>query len=194
MRALKRAIALALLLVAPSVASGELIRFRAADGTIGLVDHPSKLPPGATVLGVADETKSAPPAKPAPDDAARDRLRGGLEGRGAEPSLGRQRRGLRMNPGSGDVGDYEGGPSTGSAGWCQRGRSAQERLERAEERLASAEESYDRCDEGGGVHECSRSSLEAAERELANAEQGLSQVEADCRSAGCNPGWLRCAP
>jgi hypothetical protein len=194
MRALKRAIALALLLLATTALGGELVRFRAADGTIGLVDHPSKLPPGATVLGVADKTKSTAPAKPAPDDAARDRLRGGLEGRDAEPSFDRHRTGVRMNPGSGDVGDYEGGASSGSAGWCQRGRSAQDRLDRAEERLASAEEAYDRCDEGGGVHECSRSSLDSAERELENAEKGLSQVEADCRSAGCDPGWLRCAP
>jgi hypothetical protein len=188
----KRAAALALLLLATSAAGGELIRFRAADGTIGLVDDPSKLPPGATVLGVADKTKTAKPAD-ADDAAASDRLRGGLGGRDEEPSFGRHRTGVRMSPASRDAGDDEGGASSGSAGWCQRGRSAQDRLDRAEERLASAEEAFDRCDEGGGVHDCSRSSVDSAERELESAEKGLSQLEADCRSAGCNPGWLRCA-
>ena len=56
-----------------------------------------------------------------------------------------------------------------SIGWCNRGRAAEGRVERAEERLAQAEEWYDRCDDGGIANYCSRSSLEAAEREVERA-------------------------
>ena len=44
---MKRVAVLAVLLLAGPSAGGDLVRYRAADGTIGLVDHPSKLPPGA---------------------------------------------------------------------------------------------------------------------------------------------------
>jgi hypothetical protein len=170
MRALAGAAALAWIAVALPATSGELVRFRKADGTIGLVDHPSKLPPGAVVLGVSQATET-PDA--APDPPARNR-------RAAPPAASSASRNAADD--------------SRKHAWCQRGRSAEQRVTRAEERLASAEESFDRCDDGGGVNYCSRASLDAAERELENAEETLSQVEADCRSGGCDPGWLRCGP
>jgi hypothetical protein len=184
-RALKRALALAVLLSAAPAPAGDLIRFRAPDGTIGMVDSPAKLPPGAQVLGVSTPTKRAPD-----DDTSagsQEHARDALLDPGSEPRSGARR--MHAPASSGDS-----GASASSAGWCSRGRSATDRVARAEERLASAEEAYDRCDDGGRLRECSRGSLDAAERELANAEENLSRVEADCRSSGCDPGWLRCAP
>ena len=82
----------------------------------------------------------------------------------------------------------------GSASWCQRGRAAEDRIERAGDRLTIAEESYDRCNDGGRIDECSRSSLDAAEREVENAQEAQNELEADCRRSACDPGWLRCTP
>lgn len=94
------------------------------------------------------------------------------------------------------------GPSAGgdlvryraADGTINRGRDAARRIDRAEERFAQAEEWYDRCDDGGIANYCSRSSLEAAEREVESAQEALADLEQDCRRSGCDPGWLRCAP
>jgi hypothetical protein len=169
LRAVRCTLAAAVLLLAASAAGGDLVRYRAADGTIGLVDHPSKLPPGATVLQTSKPTERAPDPEPAP-----------------EPLLQRnapaQRRSFAdpMSP-------------AGSDSWCQRGRAAEQRIERAGDRLAMAEESYDRCNDAPRS-ECSRSGLEAAEREVENAQEAQNELEADCRRSSCDPGWLRCTP
>jgi len=167
----KRVAVLAVLLLAGPSAGGDLIRYRAADGTIGLLDHPSKLPPGATVLQLSKPTQGAPSS-----DA------------GATPAPNAAPARFAEEPASAEADDGR------AIGWCNRGRAAEGRVERAEERLAQAEEWYDRCDDGGIANYCSRSSLEAAEREVESAQEALADLEQDCRRSGCDPGWLRCGP
>jgi hypothetical protein len=166
-RAVGRILLAALLLSGPA-AGGDLVRYRAADGTIGLVDHRSKVPPGATVLDVSKPTErvpasEAPPAPPAP--RPRPSLAASAEESAADAGL-----------------------------WCGRGRDAEDRIERAEANLAQIADWYDRCDDTQLYNWCSRSSLDAAEVEVQNAEDALTELEDDCRRSGCNPGWLRCAP
>jgi hypothetical protein len=176
LRAVRTSLAAALLLLAASAAGGDLVRYRAADGTIGLVDHASKLPPGAMVLQTSKQTEPEPSVEPEP---------------AAEPAPARRRlfdRTARVKRRAAD--DEPAAEEVES--WCQRGRAAEERVERAERRLESAEESYDLCNDRPR-NECSRASLDSAEREVDRAQEAQSQVEADCRSSGCDPGWLRCA-
>jgi hypothetical protein len=162
-----------LLLLAVSAAGADLVRYRAADGTIGLVDHPSKVPPGGVVLQTSKQTERAPDPEPEPE-----RTRRRLFERSAPAQ--RHRIADPISP-------------AGSDSWCQRGRAAEERIERAADRLTMAEESYDRCNDAPR-NECSRSGIESAEREVENAQDAQNQLEADCRRSGCDPGWLRCAP
>jgi hypothetical protein len=163
------AVALAVLLLAGPAAGGDLVRYRAADGTVGLVDHPSKLPPGAIVLETSKPTERAPDPEPAPEPVF-------------QRSAPAQRRSFAdpISP-------------AGSDSWCQRGRAAEQRIERAADRLTMAEESYDRCNDAPRS-ECSRSGVESAEREVENAQDAQNELEADCRRSNCDPGWLRCAP
>jgi hypothetical protein len=165
----RRTVALAVVLIAVPAAGGDLVRYRAADGTIGLVDHPSKLPPGAIVLQTSKPTERAPDPEPAAQPVLRH-------------STPPQRRSF-ADPVS----------PAGSDAWCQRGRAAEQRIERAADRLTMAEESYDRCNDAPRS-ECSRSGVDAAEREVENAQEAQNELEADCRRSNCDPGWLRCAP
>jgi hypothetical protein len=163
------AVALAVLLLAGPAAGGDLVRYRAADGTVGLVDHPSKLPPGAIVLETSKPTERAPDPEPAPEPVF-------------QRSAPAQRRSFAdpISP-------------AGSDSWCQRGRAAEQRIERAADRLTMAEESYDRCNDAPRS-ECSRSGVESAEREVENAQDAQNELEADCRRSNCDPGGRRCAP
>jgi len=158
--------AAALLLAATAASGGELIHFRGLDGRIGLVDHPSKLPPGAIVVGRretserAEEPEEAPAGEPAPARA--------------------------------DEGAEEAEPVDPAGHWCEQGRSARSRIERAEQSLERAEEQLEDCEVAalrGGY--CTRRWLENAEAELERAEEAFSSLEAACRSAECLPGWLR---
>jgi len=163
---MRRLAAAALLLAATAASGGELIHFRAPDGRIGLVDHLSKLPPGAIVVESretserAEEPEEAPAGEPAPARA--------------------------------DEGAAEAGPVDRARHWCEQGRSARSRIERAEQSLERAEEELDDCEVAalrGGY--CTRRWLENAEVELESAEEALSSLEAACRNAECLPGWLR---
>jgi hypothetical protein len=157
------------LLAAPA-AGGDLIRYRAADGTIGLVDSPSKLPPGATVLERSKATERPPDAEEAEErtpPAPRSQPAASAE----EPDEDERAR-----------------------EWCERRREAAERLRRAEADFAELSESYERCDNPWLYMSCSRSDLDAAESELASAQAAVEGLQDDCRRAGCSPGWLRCAP
>jgi hypothetical protein len=190
--------AAALLLLATAASGGELIRFRAPDGRVGMVDHPSKLPPGAVVVERREKTERAPePAeerRDAPPPAQQDRRSG---------------RGLQARPGDEEETSWRaadsaeclrfGLPTKCSAGkiqiaenWCERGRDARTRIERAEQGLEQAEESLEDCETAslrGGY--CSRGRLEQAEVELEDAEAALAQLESDCRDRDCLPGWVR---
>jgi hypothetical protein len=167
-RAMRSVAAAALLLAATAAAGGELIHFRGPDGRIGLVDHPSKLPPGAIVVGRRETSERAEEPEPAAP--------------AAEPARARA-----------DEGAEETEPVDRPGHWCEQGRSARSRIARAEQALERAEEQLEDCEtaslrEGGY---CTRRWLEGAEQELESAEEALSSLEAACRSAECLPGWLR---
>jgi hypothetical protein len=167
---------LVLALGASPALARELIRFRQADGTLGLVDDPDKLPPGATVL----ERKSLP------------ELREGSAGPGdaeAPPEASPAAPEARSEPRAGD-----GGEAAEAARWCERALAVHGAREQAEARRERAEEAYDACRTAGGtVPYCSRRRLDAAEQAVADAERSLERLEDECRSADCLPGWIRAA-
>jgi hypothetical protein len=180
-----RVFAFCLLLLAGAPAGAdELIRFRGPDGNLGLVDHPSKLPPGAVVLERSEKrpARAQPPAAALPEaeaDAAETEVR-------PEPlsSLSCAHYGLEPGCDPGLV------ASVGE--WCDRGRGARASLESAEEVLAEEEEDFEDCRTAGGtLPYCSRRQLDAAEAALERAEQALQDLEDACRAAGCLPGWVR---
>lgn len=165
-----RLLALALLLcTALPAAAGELIQFRARDGTVGFVDHPSKLPPGASVLS---RKRSLPGSGPDPaprffaDEPAREL---------APPA--------RRAPLEEDRAE--------AGAWCQRGEAARGASAAAEARLERAEEEYDDCNAGGVVTYCSRSAIDAAEQYLEASLETEKALAEQCRTSGCLPGWIR---
>jgi hypothetical protein len=87
---------LALLLAgAPAWADGELIRFRQADGTLGLVDDDDKLPPGAVVLERTPLRRPAEPAEPVAPAASDPALAEGV-GAAAQDESAREHRPGRL--------------------------------------------------------------------------------------------------
>jgi hypothetical protein len=195
------ALAALLLLAAAPVSAGELIHFRSPDGRAGMVDHPSKLPPGAIVVERRAKTERAdepPPPAPVPGPARRDEAssRAGSAALG-DPVPARRsgdaaaclRLGLPADCAAGEIGE--------ARRWCERGESARRRVEQAEQELEQAEESLEDCETGalrGGY--CSEQRLESAQFELEDAERSLSDLENACRSGDCLPGWVRagCSP
>lgn len=177
-----------LLLAAASAGAGELIRFRAADGSLGLVDHASKLPPGAIVLERSEKRVADPrrlPAAPFPEAEAVD-----------WPAQQAKRRSSRCAH-YGLPRDCDPGLIASADSWCDRGHGARAALERAGERVAEEEEDYEDCRTASGVMPyCSRHALDAAEAAAEGAEQALQSLEDACRAAGCLPGWVRggCEP
>ena len=202
-----RSVAAALLLLAAAAASGgELIQFRAPDGRVGMVDDPSKLPPGVVIIERREKAERAEePDEPlggASPPAQRNEALGGAQ-RNAAPARARVGEAGELGPAqkSGDAAVclHFGLPAECAAdqirsaeGWCERGRDARGRIERAEHSLEQAEEAFDDCETAslrGGY--CSRSRLDAAELEAEEAESALGQLEETCRDADCLPGWVR---
>ena len=175
-----RRLALSLLLVlALPAAAGDLIRFRAKDGTLGMVDHPSKLPPGARVIDQRAATVSKPDLEPAPAPASAgsssDR---GLRRRSPEP--------FAAVPASAS-------PEPSDSGtWCDRGHRAHEAIEEAQRWVEVDTERLDECNDSPR-RDCDwlERQLEGRERTLERAERRLADLEAECRDAGCLPGWIR---
>lgn len=95
--------------------------------------------------------------------------------------------------------------SEGEAEWKQRARSARERVEEAKLRVsqlegetASLEKDFYRWDDGqyrDGVikpaWDRKKLQLEAARKELADAEKDLADLPERARKAGALPGWIR---
>jgi hypothetical protein len=214
---------LALLLVAAPVRSGdELIRFRQADGTLGLVDDDDKLPPGAVVLERTplQRPSDAPAAAEHEDEAEEEAaLSADDEGDESEHTPGT----FTIEPRSeGEVDaaertpvDPEAARANASlclryhldsdctdrdrevaAGWCRRSNEVRDLLDRAEEELELAQEEFDRCDDLSGSYYCSRLRLDAALSTFAKQEVAMERMENECRKEDCLPGWTRegCEP
>jgi hypothetical protein len=213
---------LALLLVAAPAWSGdELIRFRQADGTLGLVDDDDKLPPGAVVLERTPlQRPSESPATtedeaaPSADDGSAAADDDDEEGGEAEHTPGT----FTIEPSSGvEVGaagrtpvdpeaaranaslcmryhldsDCTEGDRQVAAGWCRRSNEARDLLDRAEEELELAQEEFDRCDDLSGSYYCSRLRLDAALSTFAKEEAAVERMGNECRKEDCLPGWTR---
>jgi|GEM_PF-6173902 len=185
MRALALAPVLAALLASAALsASGdgsELIRFRTADGVLGLVDAEEKVPPGATILSrepklrraaPAGEAAAAPaaPARPPAAAAPVPWLHEGGPREGDEP------------PPSSDE-------EAAAAYWCRQGRSRREAREQAEAWLVAAQERYERC--RYATEYCSMGEVEAAEARVEDASADEEALAEACRRAECLPGWIR---
>ena len=209
-----------LLAAAPAWAGDELIRFRQADGTLGLVDDDDKLPPGAVVLArtpLGRPSEAAPEAS-APGLAAEidDEAEGDPE---REHRPGRliiePRRSAAPSPAAADPLDAEVARDNAAlcsryhldsdcseserqvaADWCQRSGDARSLLEQAEEEMELAQEEFDRCDDLSGSYYCSRIRLDAAQSALAKEEAAVERLQNDCRKEDCLPGWTRegCEP
>jgi hypothetical protein len=190
------ALLLLLLLGALSAAAAELIRFRTADGLVGLVDHPDKVPPGAEILerrplperqpaqplAPAGRETPAEGAAPAPPPAAAEEAPAGPE---PDTELC-ARFGLGRGCAAAEV--------TDARAWCARSGPARRALADAEEGLAAEEEAYERCRSVDGFYptpHCSRADLERAETAVAEAVAAEEALEEACRTGGCLPGWIR---
>lgn len=210
-----------LLAAAPAWAGDELIRFRQADGTLGLVDDDDKLPPGAVVL------ERTPLGRPSEAPAASDPgpgLAAEIDAE-AEGEPEREHRPGRLiiepsrsdapSPAAADPLDAEAARENAAvcsryhldsdctesdrqvaANWCQRSGEARGVLEQAEEEMELAEEEFERCDDLSGSYYCSRIRLDAAQSVLAKEEAAVERLQNDCRKEDCLPGWTRegCEP
>jgi hypothetical protein len=207
-----------LLAAAPAWAGDELIRFRQADGTLGLVDDDDKLPPGAVVL---ERTPlGRPPEAPAASDPG---LAAEIDTEAEEDSERKHRPGRLIiepsrSPAPSPVAspldpesarenaalcsryhldsDCTEGDRQVAADWCQRSGEARGLLEQAEEEMELAEEEFERCDDLSGSYYCPRIRLDAAQSVLAKEEAAVERLENDCRKEDCLPGWTRegCEP
>jgi hypothetical protein len=201
-----------LLLAAPASGGDELIRFRQADGTLGLVDDDDKLPPGATVLErtpLVRPSESPAAAEPEAEPDESDET----DALGAEPEPGtfviEPRRGAET-PKDAETArenaalcvkyhldsDCTASEREDAGAWCRRSTEARDLLDRAEEELELAQEEFDRCDELSGSYYCPRLRLDAALSTLAREEAAVERMETECRKADCLPGWTRdgCEP
>jgi hypothetical protein len=174
---------------APRADAGEILRYRRADGSVGLVDDPAKLPPDAVVERRVETVP--PPAKPAPstgesvagsdeDDAAARATRD-------EAARDRAKRCERYSlpPACSDA------DLSRAGGWVERGARLREAVEQAEQNVAWWEARLDECEGRNAQVGCPRGELDRAQTELAARERALDDLEDDCRRDGCLPGWLR---
>lgn len=171
------ALALALAALAPAARAGELIRFRTAEGVLGLVDEEEKLPAGATIL--SREPKRERPAAPAgPDEAG-------------EAGAAALRPGARTLPAP--AAPSEDAPpedeAAGVARWCERATQLRLAREGAEADLEDARERYERCRTAATY--CSEREVEDAEDRLEESEAREEDLAIECRRADCLPGWVR---
>jgi hypothetical protein len=160
-----------------------------------MVDHPSKLPPGAVVVERREKTeRAAEPAAPEPPPPARwdgEAAEARPAGHGGLPASSRPedaavciRLGLPEDCSADQVRSAE--------HWCESGQRARLRVEEAERALERAEEDLENCEIAslrGGY--CSEGRLEHAQLELEDAERSLDGLEGSCRNADCLPGWVR---
>jgi hypothetical protein len=76
--------------------------------------------------------------------------------------------------------------------WCDRGHRAHEAIEEAQRWVEVDTERLDECNDSPR-RDCDwlERQLEGRERTLERAERRLADLEAECRDAGCLPGWIR---
>jgi hypothetical protein len=184
------ACAFALAAAAPRAKAGEILRYRRADGSVGLADDPAKLPADAVVERRIETTPPPAPATgesvvspPGGDDADVRATRD-------EEERDRAKRCERLSlpPACSDADLARAG------GWVERGTRMREAVEQAEQHVAWWEARLDECERQNARIGCPRSELERAQRELTEREQAREDLEDECRRDGCLPGWLREIP
>jgi len=179
---------------APRADAREILRYRRADGRVGLADDPAKLPPDAVV---ESRTETAPPpVKPAPATGSRVEAPGASDDdadakatRDAE-ARDRVRRCARYSlpPACSDADLARAGS------WVERGARMREAVEQAEQNVAWWEGRLDECERQSAQLGCPKQELERAQGELVTRERARDDLEDDCRRDGCLPGWLREVP
>ncbi len=205
-------VALLLLVLGGSALGGELVRYRAVDGSLGFVDDERRLPPGAVVLS---RTPLSPPTAAAEAPSVDDAEAGVTD---AGEGIGEATGTLLVATDPGDCNAYtarseqlrcwqERGERCTHFGmalrcapedieaaedWCQRGESLRTEQPPIEEFLAEAVESHRACKSSarpGG--DCSRDEVAEAERAAEVWELRLAALEEQCQEQGCLPGWVR---
>jgi hypothetical protein len=189
---MRLAIVLVLVLLGAAAArSDELIRFRTADGLVGLVDHPDKVPAGAEIV----ERRPLRAPKPAlPEERAPLPLPSAAAAPPAAPADPEPAPGAELCARFGLGRGCAAEELDTARQWCERSRPARQAIGDAEQALEREEERYEDCRSVQGFFptpRCSQADLERAEAVLAQAQSAEETLEEDCRTAGCLPGWIR---
>ncbi len=171
-----------LLLACPALAD-ELIRFRMADGTIGLVDDEKKLPVGAIV-------ESRKPLAAMRGEAARVAALSAPAATAAEATTHAATRApgeycAHFGLAAGCLVQHVDEATT----WCERGAASRRKHDALDKNAALEWASYDACRERGAT--CTRSGLSQAEQKLAKAERTAEKLSEQCLDEGCRAAWLR---
>jgi hypothetical protein len=167
--------------------AGELVHFRLPDGSVGLVDDPSKVPPGAVI-----ETRPAaasPTVSPTPKAATGYKLpqpHDGYWSDGVEAARGLSDRCRRFELPPGCSEDEV----SWAGSWAARAEKLRTEIKQAEEHVDWYQRSYDECDRSA-ARVCSTRQVDHAKEELAARESALDALEEECKREGCLPGWLR---
>jgi hypothetical protein len=170
---------------APMLASaGELIHFRLPDGREGLVDDPSKVPPGAAIER-RGATVATPPASPAKRDKPPP-PHGGYWSDGVEAArhLADRCRRYELPPACSEA------DVTRAKTWATRAAELRLAIKQAEQHVEWYQRDYDECDRSV-ARVCSRREVDRAQAELATREHALEILQEECNRQGCLPGWLR---
>lgn len=209
-------VALLLLAFAGSAMSGELVRYRSADGSLGFVDDERRLPPGSVVLSRTPLSSPSAPAEvalpeaaetPVAADSIADGEAGGpntdeasIPGEVAECSSHANRADqLRCWRERGERCTHFGmtlrcalADLDAARSWCDRGEMLRSEQPPIQDQLADAVESLRACKSGAPLGgDCSRDDLDEAERAAEVWDLRFAALEEQCQEQGCLPGWVR---
>jgi hypothetical protein len=205
---LLRLAALALLALALPASAGELIRYRAPDGSIGFVDDEKRLPAGVEVISRTplDPPRPAPAADVAEPEAtaAAGATAGdpsapqGDEAAAACEDLADLRARTRCWRDRGERCGHHGLRSRCAAAeiataeeWCARGDELRAELSALDEAHGEAQARIDACQRSGIRPQCAGEELEQADRALRGWERRMEALEEQCQAEECLPGWVR---
>ncbi len=204
---------LLIVLLGSPAAAGEVLRYRAADGSLGFVDDERRLPPDAVILSRTPRTSRPATTAASTRDAAAP----------AEPAEAAtaSSAGTNGTPATAEAGDCDSYPErqdrlrcwhdrgtrctrfglplrcdpkelAAAQGWCRKGTSLRSERTPIDDQLAAALEDFRACKSRSRPGSaCSREELLTAEREVEVWELRLTALEEQCHEQDCLPGWVR---